>query len=563
MNESSRQLEILKKAVRQPVRALTMVEMDVAYASDLIQSLKIDMKERPRDVLRISPGPESPYLLLTSAREATEAWPDDVGVLFIVGENGLSEPGRIGFWRELNQQRECWGALNCHVIFLLRPPGCRSLLIHAGHLAAWIPLKLHLMESFNQSFPGTPPMFEDPILFRIPGSPEIARIQIQTLESRLSEASGRGEDPGALFRRYHLPIFEAALMVGDFNRAKGCRDRAREGDALNSDLPQWLLLNFILEFHLGNLSHAEQWAVKTFEWAKGHGDTKSEALSYYQRGLIAEEKWNHARNRDHFEQSGEIVKKLSPDVWLVNTYNELGRIALGEKNLHGAQDKDHASTRVKKFFEKSIELFEKFPYSSEPAWVHYKTGAMALEEMNLKKAEKRIQKTLTIFNRPGNAKGKIPAIHLSGVIALEKGAFSNAKECFLESLEIALGQENAYGAAINYQGMGRIAFEEKQFFKAGKHLAKALEIFEKLNHVHGKAIACRQLGILAREQGRLEHSIDFLIQSLETTMKSIKNGSSARAETATPWKAFVDLMYTYVNVPEASREHLKKKLQIV
>ncbi len=148
----------------------------------------------------------------------------------------------------------------------------------------------------------------------------------------------------------------------------------------------------------------------------------------------------------------------------------------------------------------------------------------------------------------------ILTIHLSGVMALKKGAFTVAKECFRESLEIARDKENAYGRAISCQGLGRIALEEKHFFKAERRIAKALEIFKRPSCTHGKAVAYHQLGILAREQGKLGYSADLLTQSLKTTMESIKNGSSGRAETRRPWESFVDLIDTYNIFPKSAND---------
>ncbi len=560
MKEVSRHLEILKNAVRQPTKSLTIVEMDVNYAPDLIKILKIEIKKRPHDVLQISPATDSAYLLQEKARKITEAWPDDIGVLFIAGKDGPSEPDQVEFWRELNMQREFWGALSCHVIFLLRPPEFLSILNHAAHLADWIPLKLHLLRSVVHSFPEIFPMQEGPVLSGPPGRPDIARGQFYELDSRLGEAIKHGENPAVLIRRYHLPMLEAALTVHDFHGAIESRKRVREKDLLKSDLPEWFRLNFILDYYLGHLTDADQWALEMLAWAKDHGDVKSEALSYFRRGLTAHEKNAFFRNGELFRGSRRIINKLGPDDELMNAFDEMGFLSLDEKNGKRDTRIEKNLTRAKKFFGQSLALFEKFPQSSELAFACYKSGAMALEEKNLKKATEMMLKALSIFKNMGNDKGEVFATHLSGVIAHKKGDFTFAKKCYSDSLKIAHGHENAHGMAMSYQGLGCIAREEKNFFKAEEFFSKALNIFEESGCSHETAIAYHQLGILARERGRLEKSTGFLIRSLEITTQSIKNGNTVGAEARRPWEAFVDLMHTYIDAPDVLRSRLKENL---
>jgi len=256
-------LELLKNAVRQSVAALTVVEVDtVARAHELVDLLKFESENRPSALLSLTAVPGAATTLLDASRKITGAWHSGTGVLFLVDDGQKTDEKAPRFWADMNAQRESWDALNCHIIFFLLPSNYRLLLQVAGHLADWMPLKLHITDLADVSGyeEKDRASYQSAVLGAGKLTPKIAGQQLAILEQQLSVALHEGVQRKTLARRYYLPMFEAAMSLSDLNRAQSLRQKVPEKDLQAGDIIKWWGMNFWLDFLLHHLNQAEIWA---------------------------------------------------------------------------------------------------------------------------------------------------------------------------------------------------------------------------------------------------------------------------------------------------------------
>ncbi|MCK4620435.1 MAG: hypothetical protein KAT52_10855, partial [Desulfobacterales bacterium] len=293
MTAPSEHLELLKNAVRQSVAALTAVEVDtVARAHELVDLLKFELDKRPSaqfDLTAVS-GAATP--LLDKSHKITGTWHSGAGVLFLIDNGQKQDEGAPRFWADMNAQRESWDALNCHIIFFLLPSNYRLLLRTAEHLADWMPLKLHIIDSADASGyeDKDRASYQNAVLVAGKLTPKIAKQQLAILEQQLSAALHEGIPRETLARRYYLPMFEAAMSLSDLNRAQSLRQNVPEKDLQAGDIIKWWGMNFWLDYLLHHLTSAESWTDKLSKWADKTGDQSLKANALHNLGIIAQER---------------------------------------------------------------------------------------------------------------------------------------------------------------------------------------------------------------------------------------------------------------------------------
>ena len=151
----------------------------------------------------------------------------------------------------MNQLRENWHALDAQIVFLLSPLSYHHLTLNADHLKRWISLKLHFkptsigyaqLAQSEAAFTRLDPFGSVDVL-----PVDLARRQLETLSSQLSEALVRGEPEGVLVRRYYLPLFAAAASVGDYERANSFRQHVKPEHLRVQEKPQWERLTEVFD----------------------------------------------------------------------------------------------------------------------------------------------------------------------------------------------------------------------------------------------------------------------------------------------------------------------------
>ncbi len=430
MIDEAKQIEALENAAREPVSALSAVEVDTPHRAETIsRRLSRAIGGRPHAVIPILYD-QSPAMLADQAKQEISGWPEDEGVLFVVDQAEADETAIHRFWKEANFLRETLGNLKCHLIFLLLPAGYRALIRDADHLADWIPLKFHILGVSKDAAARPASIPEQP--FSSDGlSHKAARQTLTGLQEELSAAIHRGEAKPLLVRRYYLPMFTAAMKINDLRRAQSLRRHIAEEDIRESELPDWLNENCMLDLYLRNLDDAEKSAKRLLDWAKGKNDSGWEAEAYHKLGVTAQERRDFEAAEKRYRKSLEISEKHGNEHGAAGAYHQLGRIAQERRDFEAAE----------KWYRKSLEIDEKH----------------------------------------GNEHGAAGAYHQLGIIAQERRDFEAAEKWYRKALEISEKHGNEHGAASTYGQLGILARLQGHFGESGKWLIKCILGFDKCN----------------------------------------------------------------------------------
>lgn len=336
MINEDQHIEALKNAVRDPVSALTAVEVDTKHRADrLVKILQQEINNRPGAVLLLLCN-QPPGLLLEQAEKEILEWAGHEGVLFIIDQGCGDEKQAHDFWTKMNFLREGWGGLKCHVIFFLLPLNYRSMVRDADHFADWIPLKLHILgiSEDNQADPSY--QIKDTAFSENEMSFKTARQVLSSLQEQLAQAVHNGADKSLLVQRYYLPMFEAAVKIYALQRAQSLRRHISETDIKETEMPEWLYNNFILDLELRNFDDAERSITRLLEWAKENNDQELEADSYHNMGTIAQEQRDFTSAEKWYRKSLEINEKHGNEHGAAGTYHQIGNLSGLQENYEEA-----------------------------------------------------------------------------------------------------------------------------------------------------------------------------------------------------------------------------------
>ena len=471
MTGENSHLVLLRNAARQPVSALSVVEVDTVHrAGDLIKILLNDIGERSSAEIQfhVSNGATE---LLASSRKAVRQWHPEEGVLFLSDTEDPEEEAAWRFWSEMNLLRESWGALDCHVVFFLLPGNYRMLIKAADHLADWMPLKLHITRSEETSSSLPPVLRMDASILSGDISPRVARQQLTMLEPRLREALKNEIPQRRLFRRYYLPMLEAAIALGDFHRAQSLRKNVSEGDVPQADQMKWWGMNYSLDIGLWKLDRAGEWALKVLERSKETNDEKHKAKACNALGEVARAQRDFEAATTWYNKSLEITEKQGNEHGAAKTYHNLGIIAGERRNFKAAES----------WFRKSLEIMEKQGHEHDSAITYHNLGVIADERRNLKAAESWFRKSLEIKEKQGDEYGAAVTYNSLGIIAGKRLDFKAAESWFRKSIKIEEEQGNEHGAALTYCSIGNIAGKQKRYEESAEWMIKALELLRNCN----------------------------------------------------------------------------------
>lgn len=465
MNGDGQQLTALKRAVHEPLAALTAVEVDTqARAVDLIHLLRKEIVDRPAAKIKIQ-GSENAGKLHDECIKAVQGWAPDSGVLFLVDTGGMEEIHAREFWVKMNGLRESWASLQCHILFFLLPVNYRRFLQIADHLADWVPLKFHFtgppVNFANEYGEGSRVSFSSD---ESDLSPRAAHQLISALEPELATALQKGEKKTVLTQRYYFPLFKAALALGQIQRARSLKSHILESEIRQSNLPEWWDLNFKLDLFLSNTNALKEDAEKLKIWAEKHHHLK----------------------------------------WMARSYHNLG-IALQEKN---------SLTNAKKWYEDSLRVYEEIGHQYGVASIYHNLGILARKQSKFEEAGNWVKKSLEISKSIGYKTGESSNYFLLGRIAEQEGDFSEAKRWYRKAIHLDEDQGDQDGLAITYHQLGRIAEIEGYYENAENYFRKAIVIAEKLHNELLAANAYLQLGKVKGKKGNLEEAGEWIIKAL-------------------------------------------------
>ncbi|HAL70621.1 MAG TPA: hypothetical protein DCP71_02490 [Verrucomicrobiales bacterium] len=466
------------------IEVATRHEMDTLMAAFAAWS-----PGRPVTTLDFTPS-TSPEKLFTQARQTVEGWPESLGLLALAGTNGESTPEETDrFWSQMNQMREKWDSLQAQIIFFLLPRQYRSLSSCADHLKRWIPVKAHLLSAKADWDDSSLPISDiGPHLL----SPQTARQTIQSLESQLVQALQSGTPQDILVSRFYLPLFTAAISLGDLGRTKSLLEKIRPHlETLTDEMqaPWWPLL---FEYYLNTFQIEE--SLKTanlhYHWSVSVNDLDEQAIAANQMGTVNASLRDFAAAERWYRKSLAIFEKQGNEQGAASTYHQLGILAQEQRDFAAAE----------RWYLKSLAIKEKQGNEQSAASTYHQMGFIAQEQRDFAAAERWYLKSLVIKEKQENERGVASSYHQLGRLAEEQRDFAAAERWYLKSLAIKEKQGNEHGAASSYHQLGRLAQEQRDYAAAERWYLKSLAIREKQGNEHGAAITYHQLGMIAEEQ---------------------------------------------------------------
>lgn len=467
-------LRTLLKASKISSSGLTAVETDTKsrmheILDSVIKSLDPD---RLFDSVRIDYSKDS-RLIYEECREKTKGWEAEIGILFLLDEEGACEESLYRFWTGMNSYRENLSGLGCHLIFILFPSSYRSLMNAADHLADWIPLKLHVFSDDEmKDF-----IYEPEPLYDLAGlkmSPSTARILLSSYEEKLMALGEKGEDVPSSIRRYYLPMFEAAIAIHDLKRAESLRKKISEKDIQPTDLIIWWHCNYSLDYYLRRFDSAYKWALKIHTYAVESANDNLLAANYHNLGVIEQELMHFDEAEKLYEKSLKIKRNMGNESTSAPTYHQLGCIA----------EKRRKYDEAKKWFGKSLKMAEKQGNEYGVSLNYHHIGMIAHESEGFDKAERWYKKSLEISERHGYEYIRAFSYHNLGIIEQERNNFDKAEKWYIKSLKTKEKQGNEHGAAITLAGLGTLYCGQGLTTKAGEYFIRAYRIFSELNDKH-------------------------------------------------------------------------------
>jgi hypothetical protein len=499
----------LRNAVKEPVREMIVAEVDTEpRAREIVSALLAGAPSRPHHVLEFDAIRDDPAQLLAAARSASAKWVAEEGLLVLLDVShprlGEDDQRARAFWEGMNLLREQWDALSCQTLFLLLPFHYRLLSSSADHLKRWMSLKVHLLPAGADAAADQLQSAEARQAGIGLQAPAAARQTLTVLEEQLREAIRRGEPASTLVRRYYLPVFAAAVSLGDLARARRVRKKLAAVEIPESELPAWFNLSVSFEVDQYHLAEARAIAERHLQWAQKRKRSAEEAIACFNLGRVAQEQRDLAGAERWYLRSLAIEEKQGNEHGAAINYHQLGRIAQEQRDLAGAE----------RWCLKSLAIKEKQGDEHGAAITYHQLGVIAQERRDFAGAERWYLKSLAIEEKQGNEHDAAITYHQLGIIAQEQRDFAGAERWYLKSLAIKEKQGNEHAAAMTHHQLGRIAEEQRDFAGAERWYLKSLAISEKQGNEHGAAMTYHQLGSIAEEQRDLAGAERWYLKSL-------------------------------------------------
>lgn len=474
-------VEQLRRAISTPVNTMTVVTVESSkQAGDILRIVAEGLHNRPWIELPMPCTEGAVGTLLRMARQFTETWPPEEGVIFLSDDtlpNRRPEEG-VEFWRAMNLQRENWAGLNCHLVFLLTLQNYEQLLTVADHLASWIPIKLDARQS-RKKYPiigdanavGTEPEFRDQDV-------TLARHYLAELEQGLAKAMQEYEDdsPTLLLRRYYLPMMEAALKANQLERADAIGKNVNPDDVPDSDKPRWWQARYNTFIRLFRFDEARMEAERYLHWAQRNQNVQEEGNACIALGEILRITGNFTVARPYLEQALKIREVVfgqdHPNVAIVANYLGLLLWALGE--LPEAQV----------HFERAITILERTygPDHPEVSSVINNLAGVLRDLGDLGGARAYYERSLYIDSKVYGPENPAISRNLNnmGLVLRDLGDLAGARANFERAKltdEATYGPDSP-GVAVALVNLGKLLWQDGDLSGAREHLEKALRIDE-------------------------------------------------------------------------------------
>ena len=272
------QLGELRRHVAEPVRGIILVEFTtIPQIEGVVAGLRaLDPARACLEVLYDPPRENAALYLDRAWKELSVVAPDPLPLLILrplqLPDAATDHAAAVEFWRALNFRRETLGALPAQILLCVDPWHHDRLVDYAGDLRSWAAPKFHLLSAVTEGIEPSEGLAALSAFADLGVSPEAARRRWETFWPELEKARAEHRLEPGHFRRYILPLLEAALAQGNLIHARQVRDAAKGVSIPEEDLIQWHQLNAMLSCAAKDFPSAEDHTRKLIGIARQHID---------------------------------------------------------------------------------------------------------------------------------------------------------------------------------------------------------------------------------------------------------------------------------------------------
>lgn len=272
------QLGELRRHVADPVRGIILVEFTtIPQIEGIVAGLRaLDPARTCLEVLYDPPRENAALYLDRARQELSVVAPDPLPLLILrplqLPDAANDHATAVEFWRALNFRRETLGALPAQILLCVDAWHHDRLVDYAGDLRSWTAPKFHLLPGSTEGIEPSEGLAALSSFADLGISPQAARRRWETFWPELEKARAEHRLEPGHFRRYILPLLEAALAQGNLIQARQVRDAAQGVSIPEEDVIRWHQLNAMLACAAQDYRAAEDHARKLLEIARLHTD---------------------------------------------------------------------------------------------------------------------------------------------------------------------------------------------------------------------------------------------------------------------------------------------------
>ena len=268
------------------------------------------------------------------------------------------------------------------------------------------------------------------------------------------------------------------------------------------------------------LFEAERLFALLAEKANKFGLVQHASDSYYELGMLTQNRQDFAAAESWYKQSLTIEQEQGNDHGVAGIYHQLGMIAQEKRDFETAES----------WYKQGLAIDMKQGYEYGVAGAYYQLGRLAEEQQNFKTAEIWYKQSLAIFHNKGDEHGAAGAYRQLGFIAKNRGDYESAENWFRQWLAIEIRQDNEQGLAGAYYQLGTTAEEREDFAAAESWFIQSLSSRMRMDNQQEMAVIYNRLGSVTQKQQNYETAKSWYKQALEisTRMNDAENAGLAK-----------------------------------
>ena len=311
-------------------------------------------------------------------------------------------------------------------------------------------------------------------------------------------------------------VFSMALCAQDTN-TRGLQIKLEKAPADTTKVRLYIELS--QTYLISHPTKSEELAKQALDLAKSLHDQRWTAHSYYQCGIILNQKKERQKAVAYLDSAIVLFKKLNAPFDLATCYFDKG-IAL--RKLKKYED-------AIEHYKKALDLLEDKNNSAFLADIYYSLG-IAYRRVNLlSQALECYYKSEAIFKNLNNQGGRSKVLNSIGLLYNKSKDYYKALDFFEQTLAIKKELNDRYGQSMALNNLGLAHDNLKEYDKSISYYEQALKIKIELGLEHKLATPYLNLGLSYLKINEIETSTDYLKRALEIASSTKSERIQAKA----------------------------------